>query len=275
MNISFHAWRDFNDCPKKYFLKYRKRAEPTVPKNEYFTLYGRLVERFFQMFCNIWGKKSSYMPPGYINDKTKILYDEILDVSIVDWSARFVKASKNEILEQAQNDICTIMDSHQQNYFLNTKSEVEIKVQTKNDVNLTSRLDFIHTHPLDKSLLIFDGKGTAKMGKADKNQLLYYALLYNFEQGRPPDNLGFFFYRFNTFTPVDFNMDILNTFRAKISLDVKDICTRSDFEARPKDKNCRFCDYSNSCEELLKKRASRKRPVEINSDDTGVSEFGF
>ena len=117
MNISYHAWNDYQECPKKYFLRYKQKLPSPEPENEYFTLYGKLTEKFFQMFSNIWRFSMPYMPPEEIRFKLNKLYEEILRVTPVDWTASFVKYSKEEIFEQAFNDVYVIMDSLNQNYF--------------------------------------------------------------------------------------------------------------------------------------------------------------
>ena len=131
MKISYNSWKDYKECPKKYFLRYRKKEPSQIPKNDYFTLYGVLTERFFQMFCNIWRYTTPYMPADVIRQKLDILYKELMRNAEVDWTAPFVKYSEAEIFEQSYTDICKIMDSMNQNYFLNTKSEVSIGVNVK------------------------------------------------------------------------------------------------------------------------------------------------
>ena len=120
MKISYHGWKSYRECPKKFLLKHVQKAPPTVPVNEYFTLYGRLVEKFFELFSNIWRFKTPYIFPEIIRERLQVLYNDILMASTVNWSAPFVKYTQNDIFEQAFTDVCTIMDSMQQNYFLST-----------------------------------------------------------------------------------------------------------------------------------------------------------
>src|SRR5208283_867783 len=110
----------------------------------------------------------------------------------------------------AFTDVCTIMDSQQQNYFLSSTSEVEIHLKLKGETELRGRIDFVHSDPLCKDILIFDGKGTDTIGKNVSNdQLLFYALLYFFQCKVVPSSLGFFYYRFNTLIPVPISEQIL------------------------------------------------------------------
>ena len=275
MNISYSAWKLYAECPKHYFLKHRKQAPPVIPLDDYHRMYGFLTERFFQMFCNHWRHQTPYMSPEMIRKKMKVLWDDLLRSTTVDWSSSRVTQTQNEIFDVAVMDVCAIMDSPSQNHFLNTKSEVEILVKTKGGTEIGGRLDFIHYEPLDDNLVhIFDGKGTTKVGRVDTNQLYFYALLYFFHYKRLPAGLGFFYYRFNLYKPLPIDLVRLNEFRAKVSLDVKAISTGSDFSATPGWKPCHFCEYQPTCQEYMAFRASRKKPSAIDLPD-GVTEFGL
>jgi len=264
MKLSYHSWRDYKDCPKKYFLKHIKKQESPVDKNDYFTLYGKIVEKFFQYFCNNWRFSMPYMPPEEIRFKLKKIYEEILTVSVVDWSAHFVTETPESLFEQAFKDVCAIMDSPNQNYFLSTKAEFSIEVSTKAGVDIIGRMDFLHHDALSKSPMIFDGKGTNKIGKnINNNQLYFYALLYYFHFKQIPEYIGFFYYRFNTYVPVDLNLDILNNFRAQISLDIKQLLEDNEFKPSPSPKSCKYCDYQSICRDCIEDRLKRKRPSKL------------
>jgi len=277
MNISYHVWRDYKDCPKKFYLNNIKKQPPAVPHNDYFTLYGRLTEKFFQYFCNVWRFKMPYMPPEEIRFKLNKIYQDLLSTTVINWSAPFVRASKDEIFEQSCSDICTIMDSPNQNYFLNTKAEITIEVSTKIGLNIKGRLDFLHTNPIGNGIVIFDGKGTEKIGKnVSVDQVLFYALLYFFHFKKVAESLGFFYYRYNTFSPVPINLDILNEFRARMSLDLKQILGDKEYKATPCYKSCKYCGYQTICEECVADRASRKRNSKLNLPDLeGIQEMGM
>lgn len=277
MKLSYHAWKDFKDCPKKYYLKYIKKQPTTITRNDAFNLYGKLVEKFFQYFCNIWRFTMPYMPPEEIRFKMAKIYKDLLKVSEVDWSAPFVQETEESLFESACSDVCAIMDSQNQNYFLNSKSEVSIEVATKLGYEITGRLDFIHFDPLSKEPKIFDGKGTTKIGKnIDKNQVIFYALLYFFHYKIVPSELGFFYYRFNTYVPVEINLEILNEFRAQMSLDIKRLVAETDYKATPRPKACKYCDYRNICKECLEDQLSRKKPSKIElPDGEGIIEIGI
>ena len=219
------------------------------------------------------------MPVEYVKTKLQALRNNLMPTLSVDWSAFFVKYTEDEIFTQAYEDICRIMETMESNnLFLNSKSEVDIKIATKDNVNITGRLDFIHTYPLTGQVLILDGKGTDKVKKnVDESQLLFYALLYRFHFQKTPDELGFFYYRFNQMYPVEVNNDILNAFRAQLSLDIKALLKESEFKATPTPKSCKYCEYRVGCKEKEQRELEHKRPSKVDNlpDMQGVLEFSF
>ena len=247
MNISYHSWKSYKECPKKFYKEYIKKEPPTVPINEYFTLYGRLVEKFFELYCNIWSKKQTpTIPHSEIKKKIAI--------------------------------ICNILESPNKNYFLNTKSEVSTEVALKTGHKITGRMDFIHKDPEKNSVLLFDGKGSSTIGKyVDNNQILFYALLYFFQYGELPTNSGFFYFRYNTLVPVLIDKEIINEFRANLSIDIKAMTTIAEHSATPSAKSCKFCNYKKGCLESLKDKATRAKPSKIKNleSDGQLIEFGF
>jgi CRISPR/Cas system-associated exonuclease Cas4 (RecB family) len=277
MRLTYHSWRDYKDCPKKYYLKHVKKQISPVDRNDYFPLYGKLVEKFFQHFSNMWRFTMPYMPPEEIQFKLNKIYEDILKISEIDWNAKFVTENKESLFDKACKDVCAIMDSHNQNYFLNTKAEFTIEVSTKLGVDIVGRLDFIHYDAVSNAPLIFDGKGTNTIGKnVSKEQLFFYALLYLLHFNQIPEYIGFFYYRFNTYVPIDFNLNILNEFRAKLSLDIKQILEDTEFKATPKPKSCKYCDYQTICKDCIDDRNKRKRPIKVDLPDVeGVIEIGI
>jgi len=277
MKITYHSWKTFSECPKKHNLEYVQKQPSLVPINEYHTLYGKLVEMFFEMFCNIWRHETSYMPPDMIRNKLTLLYDQILQNSTVKWSGIGIHHTKDEIFEQAFHDVCIIMDSHNQNYFLNTRSEVTITVDLKNDNRLEGRIDFIHKSPIGNDISIFDGKGTDKIGKnISNNQLLFYAMLYYFRYNVLPVELGFFYFKHNSYVPIFFNDMVLNEFRSKLALDIKLMVTPEACDrATPSYKACRYCKYQPGCQEYITAKVSRAKKSKIDDMGDGIINFGF
>jgi CRISPR/Cas system-associated exonuclease Cas4 (RecB family) len=273
MNINFHSWKDYKLCPKKYYLCYIEEKESV--KNDYFALYGKLVQKFFEMFCNIWKYKTPHMFPEALRVKLEELYNDLLRVSTVNWNTQGAKLSKDDIFEQAYKDICIIMDSNNQNYFLNTKSEVEIEAVLNNEITLKGRLDFIYRNPLAETDCVIDGKGSEKITNVDNNQLYFYALLYYLHFKMLPE-AGFFYYKYNMYSPIEITMEILNKFKEDLSKDIILIQNENLYKATPGYKSCRYCDYSNSCQEKMQYKKEHARPSKLNiSNDLGIIEFSL
>jgi len=278
MRISYHVWKAYKECPKKFFLEYIKKASPTTTVNDYYKLYGVLTQKFFEMFCNIWRFKTPHMFPEVIHERMIPLWDNILKTSEVNWTAPFVSMNQQELFEKAWTDVCAIMESLSQNYFLNSRSEVTIELKLKDEHIINGRLDFIHTdYMAGNTVVIFDGKGTGKVGKnIDNNQLLFYALLYFFSTKVLPSTLGFFYYQLNTFVPIFFNKEVLDEFRAKLSLDVKEMTSVSEYKTMPCAKSCRYCNYLVGCQEGMTAKAGRARKSKLPElVGDGIVEFGL
>lgn len=276
MNLNYKTWNRYRECPQKYYLKDRKDTSPDRPQDDYNRLYGLLMDQFFHTFSTIWKYKAPYMPDEIIKEKMQILFDKILETSFINWNSVHAKLSREEILEEALQDASKIMNSQNQNYFLNTSAGIDIELITKNGVKIKDSIDFIYKHPMNNTVLIFDGKSSKKLGKANKNKLLFYALLYHFHYKAIPDSMGFLYYRYNTMVPVEINVDILNNFRAVLSHDIKVMLKESDFKATPCTKSCKWCDYSHMCLARLEKASKRRKPSQITADSDGqVINFGF
>jgi len=230
------------------------------------------------MFSNVWRLKvSDYLPPAEIEFKLAKLYEDLLTKEYVDWNASYATLTKEDIFRQSLADVCTIMDSHNQNYFLNTKSEVSIDVALQNGVTLTVRLDFIHNDAVSWEALIFDGKGTDKIGKNIFNhQLYFYALLYFISFKKMPESLGFFYYKLNLFQPIEFDTDILKMFKADLAQDIEQILADTEFKATPCPKSCQYCEYKTVCQEHQEYEASHRRESKLNLPNSdGLIDIGF
>ena len=146
----------------------------------------------------------------------------------------------------------------------------------KDEHKIKGRLDFLHHSQVGNDDTILDGKGTNKLGKnISDNQLYFYTFLYYFRFKKLPVQLGFFYYRFNTLVPVDMDINILNDFRARLSLDVKEM-VKAEHKATPSAKSCKYCKYFTGCTEGEQSRISRKRSSKIDLESDGkVVELSF
>lgn len=276
MKLDFHKWECFKECPKKFFMEHIKKEPHAIEYSDYPSLYGRTVERFFELFCNVWRFKTPYIFPDIIRERLVQIYEDQIKNSTIDWNCPKVGKTKEELFDLICSDVCAVMDSHNQNYFLNSSSEVTIDVALQNGHTITGRIDFVHGIPLCEEVVIIDGKGSSKIGKNVSNDQLYmYALLYYLKHKKMPAEIGFFYYRFNTYIPVPFNINILNEFRAKLSLDITKMTESTEYNPEPSAQACKFCHYFPICLEGQRSRAQRARESKIDIEGDGVVEFGL
>jgi CRISPR/Cas system-associated exonuclease Cas4 (RecB family) len=273
VRISYNAYKDFTECPKRFSWKYVERKHPTVRENDYHKLYGNLMGKFFELYSNVWRLKTPYLFPEVIKERMERIYLGQLISADVRWEG--MPLTQEQLLQQAIADAVKVMEEQTLNYFLNTKSEITIDVRVATGDLITGRPDFVHLN-VDKSVVLFDGKGTSKKGRnVSEDQLLFYALLFYLHYKQMPWELGFFYYRLNEFVPVTVNTIVLDEFRARLSLAVKAM-TKGPFPANPKSTICKYCPYENSCAECTAAKAARVKESTINvPGGEGVTEFGF
>lgn len=279
MVISYSTWTDLRDCPKRFHDIHMAKLVPTVPVNEYHSLYGTLMQKFFELYSNAWRFKTPYLFPEHIAERMERLFDGLLLTRDVNWSAPGCSETKEEIQKKAVDDAIKIMEGPSLNLFLSTKAEMGIAVKLSCGHSVSGRLDFVHTDPFNNGILIFDGKGTTKKNRVDPDQLYWYSLLYKCHTGKIPDKIGFLFWKLDEFVEVPLNLDLLNEFRARISLMIKSVEDNRRYEATPSAKSCRYCGFANSCMEGMTGKVSRMKPskagITVEADKDGVATFGF
>lgn len=274
MIISYSTWTDLRDCPKRFEQLHILKQVPTVPVNEYHALYGTLVQKFFEYYCNTWRFKTPYLFPDIIQERLGPILDALLVTRTVNWNSG---PGKDEIIKKAAEDISTIMEGHGLNWFLNTRAELGLSVKLSCGHSISGRLDFVHTNAMHGGVYLFDGKGTSKKKNVDPDQLYWYSLLYWLHHKVMPSGIGFFFWKLNEYEEHPLSLDLLNAFRARISLMVKSIDGVRSYAATPSAKACRYCQFANSCPEGLLDKGSRakKSKVDIQASGDGVLSFGF
>lgn len=266
MRISYSSYKNYIECPRKY--KYMLDRRPTPEKeSKYFALYGITVQKFFEDYCNF------YLPQGKdfkskdeIYKAVKQRWDYILSrpYNYVKWDDPWCRESSDQIFNSVYLDVLAIMEKIK--IFESCKSEVKMGVKLKNSGDeLFGRIDFIYKNPVDSTVEILDGKGTAKMDKnVDPEQLYFYALLYLLTYKKLPDKIGFIYWRYQVIHYLDINMDILMEFKNKFALVKKSI--KKDKEYKPKvglSKGCKYCPYKVECDAWMqKKEANMKRKEE-------------
>jgi CRISPR/Cas system-associated exonuclease Cas4 (RecB family) len=259
MKISYTDYRTYLDCPRLYRKKTDK-VEPPEKESRYFTLYGLLVEKFFERYTNRISKTGRVLKDEEVRYLLGEMWKIVLDENYVVWDDPWAKRTADDIFEMAYQDVLENMRKF--TFWKNSQSEVPFRINLKKSGDvITCRMDFIHKAS-DGTVEIIDGKGKMKIDKdADLEQLYFYALVYLLRNGRLPNKIGFLYYRFKLIKYIDFDADTILAFRDKVAL-VKNLM-KKDTEFRPKvmlSKQCKWCPYKYDCDAYrTKKEASAKK----------------
>lgn len=277
MKLTYSEYKTYLSCPRLYYNQKHKIKPPEKP-SEYFSLYGRLIEMFFERYTNEIVKNGQELNENQIRGILKHQWSLILDRAYVIWDEPWVKETSEQIYESVCSDV--VKNLAEFDFWKHAKSEVPIKILLKKtgDV-LSGRLDFLCTYS-DDTVEILDGKGTHKLKNVDEEQLYFYALMYYLKYRRFPDKLGFLFYRYQQIKYIDFDKDRILGFKNKLALTKRLIKKDKEFKASVGiSKQCKWCAYSFSCDafikrknELAEKRAS-KNQVGLPEYDGGVLSF--
>lgn len=274
MRFDFHKYKNFLECPKKYHLR-DIRTPIITPKNAYYQVAGELVQKFFEMYANLWIGQDIVFDRERVRNRMKPYWDHLLLNNRVDWGHPMSKLGEVDLFLEC---VDTILDNLSKlDVYKDTRSEVKLEVNLKSGDTLVGKVDFITDD--GKIVSILDGKNSATKGKyVDERQLLFYALLYKFRYGKLPDRLGFLYYKYQELVPVVFtSRDVDDLWRDIIRVMVT-IKKTKVFEPTPCSKSCKMCDYLDQCPEGQADMASRKRgpreekviEVSSKSEETGV-----
>jgi len=247
-------------------------------KNEYFTLFGNLIQKFFELYANEWKSQGLAFTEPLIRQKLQPLWEKLLSYAEVDWNAPFARQNSKEIFDNAVEDIIGNLDNL--DVYGNIRSEVKIEVTFKSGDVLVGKLDFIkkdeEAPPEDADIL--DGKSTDKFGKNIHVEQLYtYAILYKFKYGVYPKRIGILYFRMKEIEYYDMDIEEIETFKKKLILTMFEIGKTEVFKATPSAKSCKYCDYMSICKEGMESANSRKRPrKDLGIKKTGSPvQFGF
>lgn len=258
MRISYSSYRSYIECPSKWHQD-GIHALKTDKPSEYFALYGKVVQLFFERYCNDYLSRGKTVEDSKVRGMLSSLWEYTLKNSFVIWTDPWCKNSQQQLLEMAYTDVMGNLKAF--DFWPQCVSEVGISIKLKNSGDeLYGRLDFIRKTP-DGRVEILDGKGTDKPEEnVDKEQLLFYALLYLLKNKRPPDKIGFIYWKFRTIAYIDFELRDILEFKDKLALVKTAMKADKDFIAKPKlSKHCRWCPYKTGCDPRAEKSGIYKK----------------
>lgn len=254
MWLSFSTYSTYLACPRKY--KYQiDKVRPPEPESKYFALYGILIQKFFEDYTNILLPKKTTINENTVRNVLEKRWQELLQKEYVNWNDPWVRETPSQIFEEAFSDILENISNF--DFWPDIRSEVNYRINlNKSGDVLNGKIDFIRSLP-DGGIELLDGKSTKHLDRVDPEQLLFYALMYFLKHKKLPKRLGFLFYRYKIIKYIDFNKDILITFKNKLALAKKAIKLDRIFEAKVKlSKTCLWCPYKLLCNPYMEKKAA-------------------
>jgi CRISPR/Cas system-associated exonuclease Cas4 (RecB family) len=276
MHISYSSYRRYLDCPQRYHYEDIKKPYPVEP-SAYFKLYGLLMEMFFKRYANDTTKAGRTLSEDEIRLLLNRMWDKILDTNYVNWRDPWVRENQSQIFDSAYEDVLKNLKAF--DFWGNAKAEVTIDINLKKTADqLTGRLDFVWYKP-DSKVEVLDGKGTNKIDKnVDIEQLYFYGLIYLLRNRRPPDAMGFLYYRYQVIKYIEYDMETLLSFKDKLATVKRAIKADKQFLPKVKlSKQCKWCPYQYECDAFSAQKeanaAKRKSRIDSLDNATGVVDI--
>lgn len=276
IRFDFHKYLDYKECPKRFKLKY-DRVDPPKPDNKYHSLFGTIVQHFFEWYANRW--RSEGLRVSTYSDVRKLIIDKwrkMLEREYVDWNGFGCRMDSEQLLDSAIE--CILDNLSTDDFYENTESEIKIEAAFKTGDVWVGSMDFKKIIDNDPSRVwIIDGKSTDKLGKnIHIEQMLNYAWLHKYKYGFFPERLSFYYTRLKVFQDVSFDEVRLNNFRKDFLLTLKAAKEDTVYPATPKAKTCKYCPWKSTCAEHIADAATRKRSVPVAKfNDDGSTEMSF
>lgn len=278
MKLSYSEYATYLKCPRLYDHEARDVKVDFV-QSEYFSLYGRLMERFFRRYVNELLPNKVQVTDELIRNIMSALWMDLLDSCYVDWKEPWCKEGPGQIFERSYEDVKKNIAAL--DFWKHAKAEVTIELVLKKSQDIIKgRLDFLVKYP-DGKVAIIDGKGTRKLDtNVDIDQLYFYALVYYLSYKKLPDQIGFLYYQYQMIKYLDFDIDTIMGFRNKLILVKHTIQNDKVFEAKIKlSKHCKWCIYKFDCDAYNNKkdanREKRRKKGALDEIEDEVTSFSF
>ena len=228
----------------------RNHVKPHKAKDEFFTIFGSVVQKAFENFYNqeMWRKGSQARQ--LLLDSVPGIFNNIVKTKVVYWGDHDDTGGREGLLQKCLDSVNKNIDVIKQQGLIGqyARSEVNIYTFVDDKNQIMGRLDFLIKK--DEKVKILDGKGSkSNKGKKEyQDQLYWYALLYFLRYRKLPDELWLWFYLHpeDPLLRVDFNVSNLKELKDNIVTTMKDIY-KNKFAATPSSASCHFCLYSGEC----------------------------
>ena len=255
-------------------------------------LYGDTVGKIFEAFYNesIWKHDTTNTLLSRVPDTLRrVIETEKRKGGVFNWSDPDLKPgtrSLEEVEAEVRETIPRGLRSVRHHRLLGRDAQAEVKLDhTVEGHILGGRADFImHRTAPRGDLILLDGKGSRWRDKyVNKNQLVWYSMLYRMKHGVLPDCLGFLFWRFEPEESMDWSEVTLaevESLQRSVLAAIGEIeqakselvqlsAPGVNFMAKP-GSDCKLCSYQPLCPE-----SNRKKPPKGQAHGVEDGDFSF
>lgn len=269
VRLNFHSMQDYLECPRRYKFS-TDRVPKTRPEDKYYAVFGSLVQRFFELYCNdeAGGRYRGVSSRKEVEVLCRPEWERILAKEPVNWKGFGKRLPPEEYFQSAVDCVWENIEAGVP--FEQHRSEVKIVVTFKSGDKFVGILDFLGEDiPIDldggrvkiaSGVDILDGKTTKEIGKNIKrDQVLAYAFLYWAHKKRMPDSIGFYYFRMRALDRQKVAPEEVLDFQKRMAKVIYDIKRDEEFEPKPCPKTCKYCDWQDKCPEYWAEKESRRR----------------
>ena len=277
--LSFHGFKDYQECPERYKFKYIDRIQPKELENKKNAFFGTLCADLF----DLWIKEKVYTRTeeewlAWILENAHSIGLTILDKNFIVWDH---EGEYQELLNLAAHCLPKCFQILKDEGYVSAaiKSEVNPgRVEVGPGKKITGRIDIITLK--DKILYIIDGKTAKTRDKyLDSRQLYFYFLMArSFFGDQVPIRVGYQYIRYGDIDIYEVDPQILSKFLVELDQTFDNIRAKK-FEATPSYSNCRFCSFKNECESKKSwesdKRYTKNKALYDQFTDSGIINLDF
>lgn len=246
--LSFHGFKDYQECPERYKFKYIDRIKPKELENKKNAFFGTLCADLF----DLWVKEKLYDKSEeewtqWVIDNAHTIGVGILEKNFIIWDH---EGEYQELLGLAAHCLPKCFSALKSEGFLtpSIKSEVNPgKVEFQEGCRITGRIDLITAK--SGSLYIIDGKTSKTRDKyLDSRQLYFYFLMArSFFGEKVPIKVGYQYIRYGDIDIYEVDPTILSKFLEELKQTFNNI-REQKFKATPSYASCKFCSFKEECE---------------------------
>lgn len=264
MRFDFHKYKSFKECPRKFDFGMRD-VKPPVQDNRYYSVYGQLVQKFFEMYANKHVPDKVPLDRNGISKFMRPFFDNLLYYNFVDWKHPASRLSESEFFDDAVSVILANLQKLDL-YREGTRSEIKIEVALKTGDTLVCKIDFEKRLP-GGGIALMDGKTTATVGKnIDPGQLLFYAGMYQASYKVLPVELSFIYFKMQQKERVSFDAGDVKHLVHDVMATMNKAKETKVFKPTPCASACKYCSWVSLCQEGKDDIASRKRGPRPQAD---------